>query len=30
MINEEGNGVRDDSITIDGRIVVSTVILMLG
>jgi len=30
LINEQGNGVRDHSSTIDGRIIVSTVLPMLG
>ena len=30
LINKQGNGVRDHSSTIDGRIVVSTVLPMLG
>ena len=30
VINEQGNGVRDHSSTIDGSIVVSTVLPMLG
>ena len=30
LANEQGNGVRDHSSTIDGRIVVSTVLPMLG
>jgi len=30
LINEQGNGVRDHSSTIDGRIVVSTVLPMIG
>ena len=30
LINEQGNGVKDHSSTIDGRIVVSIVLPMLG
>ena len=30
LTNEQGNGVRDHSSTIDGRIVVSIVLPMLG
>ena len=30
LANEQGNGVRDHSSTIDGHIVVSTVLPMLG
>ena len=30
LINEQGNGVRDHSSTINGRIVISTVLPMLG
>ncbi len=30
LINEQGNGVRDHSSTIDGHTIVSTVLPMLG